>query len=403
MKIFVKKSNLKISYFFSLFMSRQYKRICYINPGINTKRPISYIMNNLKKKRYIVSVFTPRKKKELKKKDSRHYDDFKGINLITYPVWTKSSGYSWPIPTNLEFFKKCWKILKENDIIHAWVPFYPNTFIICLLKLLFFKKKKLVLTMDTIPSYSFKVSSKLDVFFKIFFKILGKLVFIASNYITVYGRSLIKYADKAGVPKRKIRITPTGIDLTPKTPDKNIKEIFNILKNEKIILFIGLLNKRKGIDLILKTAKLLKNENIKFILIGDGPERKRSIQKASTLGLGEIILFVGNRLDVHNFYGHADIFFLPSRGEGLAGVLMEAMVFQVPIVTSNIAGTRDLINHLKNGLLCETENYICYARSIKKLLRDEDLRNQFIKNSLDKIQAKFLWKKNIKNFERLYQ
>ncbi|MFX1573973.1 MAG: glycosyltransferase family 4 protein [Promethearchaeota archaeon] len=384
-------------------MSRKYKRICYINPGINTKRPIAYIMNNLKKKEYHISIFTPRKKSELKKIFSRHYDDFKGIHLITYPVWTKSSGYSWPIPINLEFFKKCWKILKENDIVHAWVPFYPNTFMVCLIKLLFFNKKKLILTMDTIPSYSFKVSSKLDVIFKIFFKTLGKLVFTASNYITIYGRSLIKYADKAGVPKRKIKITPTGIDLIPKTPDKNIKKIFNILENEKIILFIGLHNKRKGIDLILKTAFLLKNENIKFLLIGDGPERKKSMDKALTLGLEEKILFIENRLDVHNFYGQADIFFLPSRGEGLAGVLMEAMVFQVPIVASNIAGTRDLINHFKNGLLCETENYICYARSIKKLLRDEDLRNKFIKNSLDKIQAKFLWERNIKNFEWLYQ
>lgn len=124
-------------------MSKQYKRICFVNTGIHVRRPISAIMNILKEKEYIVSILTPRRKSDIKRKDSRHYDDFKGIDLLTYPIWTKSSGYIWPIPINWDFFKKCWKILKENDLIQVWVPFYPNTFTICMLKILFFKKKKI--------------------------------------------------------------------------------------------------------------------------------------------------------------------------------------------------------------------------------------------------------------------
>ncbi|MFX1470497.1 MAG: glycosyltransferase family 4 protein [Promethearchaeota archaeon] len=357
----------------------------------------------MKTKEFLVSLFTPRKKNEIIRENTRHYDDFEGINVIRYPVWTKSSGFSWAIPINLEFFKKCWKILKENEIFHVWVPFYPNTFIMCMLKLLFFKKKKIILTMDTIPAYSFKFSSILDNIFQLFFKTLGKLVFLASNYITLYGESMIKYAYKAGVPKRKIRITPTGIDLITKPSDKDIKKIYKINKDEKIILFVGLLNSRKGIDLILKTAKLLKDQSIKFILVGNGPERKNLLQNISKYGLNQKVLSVGNRLDVHNFYRCADIFFLPSRGEGLAGVLMEAMIFQVPIITSDIAGTRDLIKHLDNGLLCKTENCICYARSIKKLLKNENLRKKFLKNSLEKIKNNFSWEKSMKNFEGLYE
>ena len=116
-----------------------------------------------------------------------------------------------------------------------------------------------------------------------------------------------------------------------------------------------------------------------------------------------MFLFTGNRLDVHNFYDQADLFFLPSRGEGLAGVLMEAMIHQVPIVTSNIAGTRDLINNLENGLLCETENYRCYANSIKRLLSDKDLQYKFKQKGIERIKSNFLWENNIKNFERLYR
>ncbi len=383
-------------------MGKQIKRICYVNPGINVKRPISFLMNKLKNKRYTVTILTPKKKYEIKRENTRYYDDFKGINLLTYPIWTKSSGFIWPIPINLDFFRKCWKVLRENDIIHIWTAFYPNTLITCLLKLLFFKKKTLILTMDTFPAYSFKVSAILDILFKLYFKTIGKIAFFAANYITIYGKSFLKYAKKVGIPKRKIRITPTGIESTPKTSDKNIRVLFNINSNEKIVLYVGLHNKRKGIDLIIKTANILKSENIKFVLVGDGPARLNSIKKASKMGLHKKVLFTGNRFDVYNFYNQADVFFLPSRGEGLAGVLMEAMIYQVPIVTSNIPGTRDLVNHLENGLLCETENYRCYAESIKRILQDDKLSNRFKINGLNKMRTKFLWENNIKKYELLY-
>ena len=385
-------------------MGKYYKKICYVNPGINIRRPISFIMNSLKQENYEVSILTPRHKSSIERLKTRHYDDFKGINLLTYPIITKSSGFIWPIPISWDFFKKCWRILKENDIIHVWVPFYPNTFIVCLLKILFFKKKTLILTMDTFPSYSFKVSPILNVLFKLYYKTVGKIPIFASNYVGVYGKSFVKHAKKVGIPAEKIKVLPTGINLNPKTSDINIRELYDIKKDEKIVLFVGLCNKRKGIDIIIKTAYALRDDNnIKFVLVGEGPEREKSIDIASNLGLKEKIIFAGKRMDVHNFYNQADVFILPSRGEGLAGVLMEAMVYQVPIVTSDIAGTRDLIRHLENGLLCDAEDYKCYSRSIKTLLLDEELRKTFKKNGLNVIKSKFLWKININRFKSIYR
>jgi glycosyltransferase involved in cell wall biosynthesis len=383
-------------------MGKKLKRICYVNPGINIRRPISFIMNSLKKKGYKISILTPRKKHAGKREKTRHYDEFESINVLTYPVWTKNSGFIWPIPTNIDFFKKCWKVLKENDIIQVWVPFYPNTFITCLLKLLFFKEKTLILTMDTFPAYSFKTFPALDILFKIFFKTVGKVAFFASNYICIYGKSFLKYSKKAGVPQNKIRITPTGISLNVKPAEINIRKLFSIEENDRIILFVGLHNNRKGIDLIIKTASFLQDDTIKFILVGDGPERETGIKLVKDLKLDKNVIFIGTRLDVHNFYNNADIFFLPSRGEGLAGVLMEAMVYQVPIVTSNIAGTRDLVKHMNNGLLCEIEDYRCYARNIEKLLVKPDLIKKFKLNGLKMIENYYLWDKNIKKFEKIY-
>ena len=384
-------------------MVEKLKRICFFNPVINVKRPISSIMNLLKEKNYKVSLIIPRRKLDNKRKSTRYYDDFRGIKLYDYPVWTSSSGYAWPIPISMEFLKKTWKILRENDIIHLWVPFYPNSLIICLLKLLFFKKKTLILTMDTFPSYSFKLSSLFDPIFKIFYRTIGKLSFIASNYITIYGESMIKYAKKAGLPSNKIVITPTGINLRLKDSNLDIREELKLNQDVKIVLFIGLINFRKGVDTILRTARLIEEKNIKFILVGDGPERQNLKKLISQDGLQDKIYLMGTRLDVHNFYNQADVFFLPSKGEGLAGVLMEALTYKLPVITSDIAGTRDIITNMENGILCDVEDAHAYSNAIKELLKNESLREKFKANGIKSIKEKFLWKNNIKNFENLYK
>ncbi len=377
--------------------------VCYINPGINLKRPISEIAEILKKTSYDIKILTPRIQKVKTRTHTRHYDSLKNIKIETYPAYTRTYGYGWPIPISYEFIKKSWKILKENDIIHMWVPFYSSSFIILLLKLLFFKKTKLILTLDTIPAYSFSLSNKIDPLFKLFYRTIGKIPFFAASYISLYAESMRKYAEKAGIPKRKIVITPTGINIDAKKSDKDIRSELDIKKGEKIVLFVGLHNHRKGIDLIYNIAQKLKDQNITFVMVGEGVEREKYIDKTDRTGLKNRFRFTGIRRDIHNFYNQADIFVLPSRGEGLAGVLMEAMIYQLPIVTSDIAGTRDLVTHMENGLLCKMEDIDCYTQSILRLLKDNDLRMHFKENGLKRIEQHFLWSNNIKTFERLYR
>jgi len=377
--------------------------IVFINPKKNIRRPISAISNLLKTRGFNVSIFTPRSRKHITREKTRHYDEYENIDVITYPMWTPTKGFTWPIPINLEFIRKGVNIFKQNDIIHLWVPFYINTFVLCLFKLLFFKKKKLILTMDTFPGYSFETSPILNILFKIFFNTLCKIAFLAADCCTIYGKSFLKYAKKAGVPRKKILVLPTGIDKNKQITTKDIKTELNINKNEHIVLFVGLLNKRKGIDLILKTALNLKSSPIKFLIIGSGPYKEKAEKLILKYQLNEKILLLGRKLDVQNYYHDADVFFLPSRGEGLAGVLLEAMLYEVPIVTSEVPGTIDLITHMENGLMCEKENYNCYAESIKKLLNEGTLKNQLINNASSTIQHKFVWDDIIEKYIKLYK
>jgi len=383
-------------------------RICFVNPPVLLKRPISEISYNLMKKGYKTSLLIP--KKLFKKRDaSLHHSRLaEKSNIYTYsiinPPFIKAEQ---PIPITPIFCINTLKALKDNDIIHMWVPYYLTSLKITFAKKLFFPKKKLILTMDTVPGYSFSMGKFWDRAFKTYNKLFGWLLFRTPDIITLYGKSLFPYALKAGIPKEKIRVIPTGIDI----PKYNLKDInknrtclrkeLGISSEKKIVLYAGLLVPRKGIDKIIKVAHKLRKEDVVFLLAGDGPKRKEYEDKVKELKLEKKVLFLGWRTDMHKLYQASDALLLPAEGEGLPGVVMEAMSYKVPCVASNIPCIPDLIENGKSGFLCAKDDIDEFARRTKELLRNKNLRERMGSEALKKIKS-FEWSKVMQRYEGLY-
>ncbi|MHA1252163.1 MAG: glycosyltransferase, partial [Candidatus Helarchaeota archaeon] len=135
---------------------------------------------------------------------------------------------------------------------------------------------------------------------------------------------------------------------------------------------------------------------------GDGPEKKNLKKKIEKYKLNNKVILTGFRKDVYNFYHDSDVFILPSKGEGIPGVLLESMLYGIPIIASNIYGIRDLIKNNFNGFLCESNNINEFVNKIKILLENEELGKIFKENSKKKIFNEFLWAKIIKLYENLY-
>ncbi|MFX1256316.1 MAG: glycosyltransferase [Promethearchaeota archaeon] len=375
------------------------KKICFSCPTLLLRRPIAEIIPYLK--RCKVSLFTPR---DLIRGFLKiHYNKFKNVKILKYSIINPPFLSSeWPIPVSPIFIIRMLKLLKKNDIIHMWVPFYIGNSLLAILKKLFFPSKKLYLTMDTFPGISFRMGKIKDILFRLYYNTLGKIVFSAADKIILYGTSMIKFAFQAGILKNKIKIIPSGVNVKVKSKEKDIKKEFKIKKEDLIVLFVGLINERKGVDIFIKTAYKLKNQNIIFFIVGDGPKRKDYEKLVEKYGLKDKVIFTGFRKDIHNFYNEADLFFLPSRGEGLAGVIMESFVHEVPVVSSDIAGTRDLIKNNENGFLCKSENISCFSKKIEILLKDKSLRKKFIDKSKEIIETRYNWKVIIEKILRLY-
>ncbi len=343
-----------------------------MNPALLLRRPIAEIIGQVSKDNEVGLLIPKKIGKPLD--NSLHYSKLpNNVKVYTYSIIQPPGPYEWPIPITPMFFIQLMRVLWKYDILHMWAQFYLSNLIVALFS--FFSTNKLILTMDTIAGYSFSAGKTYDNFFQWYYRLFGWVIFGAPSAITLYGKSLIPFSKKAGVPQSKLFVISTGINMAKKKMGdrKKIRKEFK-LKDEFIIMYGGILVPRKGIDTFLKTVAKLKNENIKVILVGDGPNRREYEKLSKKLKIEDKVIFTGFRKDIIDFYACADVFLFPSRGEGLPGVVMESQVFKVPVVTSNIPCIPDLIKDGESGFLCDMEDVNCFSKKVLELIRSHDKR-----------------------------
>jgi glycosyltransferase involved in cell wall biosynthesis len=116
---------------------------------------------------------------------------------------------------------------------------------------------------------------------------------------------------------------------------------------------VGWLTAQKDFQCLLDAFALLQREmpGLRLLIVGDGEQRPFLEEKVRRLGSAERVSFLGQRPDVITFLNQIDVFVLPSRWEGLPTVVLECMAAGVPIIASDIPGTRELVSHGVTGWL----------------------------------------------------
>lgn len=134
---------------------------------------------------------------------------------------------------------------------------------------------------------------------------------------------------------------------------------------------VGRLTTQKGYTYLMRAApRILAHCPEAHILVaGDGELRGALEQEARSLGVGDKVHFLGVRTDVGEIYQAMDLFVLPSLWEGLPTVVLEAMAYGVPVVATDIAGTRDLLADQHNGWLARPADADDLARAVVEALQ----------------------------------
>jgi phosphatidylinositol alpha-mannosyltransferase len=174
-------------------------------------------------------------------------------------------------------------------------------------------------------------------------------------------------------------IIPNGIDLERFSPDVPPLDRFNDGKIN--ILFVGRLEKRKGLGYLLKAYQQVKREfpASRLVIVGPGTRLRKKYERWIKRNHLEDIIFAGriSQEELPRYYKTADIFCSPATGrESFGIVLLEAMAVGKPIVATGIEGYASVMTHGKEGLLVPPKDDKALAQALLSLMTDEPLRQQ---------------------------
>ena len=184
--------------------------------------------------------------------------------------------------------------------------------------------------------------------------------------------------------------------------DKKLEE--ELLK-EKYCISVGRLSEPKDYKTTIQAFKILKERGIKekLFIIGDGDLKEKLNKLIKELELEEQVFLLGMKENPYLYMKNADILIHSSRKEGFPMVLLEGMCVGVPIICSNFkTGAYELIEKERNGEIFEIANYEELANKVESLLKNNELRKNYIEKS-KKFTERFYIEKIINKYKNFIE
>lgn len=186
---------------------------------------------------------------------------------------------------------------------------------------------------------------------------------------------------------------------------KNLKT--DLISPKTIVIgTIGRLTYQKGQEYFIDMAKLLiddfKNVNFRFEIYGRGENYEMLKNLILKYNLGNKVFLLNYSENIAKVMNNFDIFVLSSRYEGIPYVLLEAMSAKLPIVSTDVGGISELIQNNINGILVEKENAKLLKEAVKKLILNEELRENLSSKAYRDFKEIWTIDKTIQNIENIY-
>lgn len=184
--------------------------------------------------------------------------------------------------------------------------------------------------------------------------LFSRLTNFLVDSIVVNSEDLKKFVIKTQkVSDRMVRVIPNAIETEEMKVNRQPKEIRSELEieNEKfLVVSCGRLHKQKGYDLLIEIAKKINSEpfisnSVMFVIIGDGEEHNKLIRRLKDYRLENVVKFIGYKENVYDYINACDLFLLTSLWEGSPNVLLEALYFNKPVISTEVCGVREIIGN----------------------------------------------------------
>ena len=191
---------------------------------------------------------------------------------------------------------------------------------------------------------------------------IGSRILAASTKVIAVSESVAAHVIELGASPEKVVVIPNGVDTNRFRPTHE--------RRSNQIAFVGRLVSNKGSEDALEAFAKLGRSDWQLVFVGDGPMRRRLEHKASELGVGGSVQFLGARNDVPALLSRSAIVVRPSLTEGRSLTILEAMASGACVVASDIVPNRELIRHGVTGILTPVGDRLLLAEALRMLVDD---------------------------------
>lgn len=250
-----------------------------------------------------------------------------------------------------------------------------------------------------------------DLFVTLYRKTVERWLVKRMDRIVTLSPSDAEYVSMFGVNREKISIIPNAIraeDFLHQTArDTTGFEKAYGLEGKKRVLFVGQISTRKGVDTLVRAVDRIVNgqgrDDLVFLFIGEGDYRDKAQELARRYHIDDHVRFPGKVgfNDLVSAYASSDAYVLPSLSEGMPTVILEAMFFGLPVITTDLPCLRD--NFGDHAVLVPPGDNGALARAITGLLDDAPRCRHLSARGRELVRSNYTWDRVVLDYERLYE
>jgi len=369
----------------------------YIPQKNGVATAIKLYRDEMKKLGHNVYLFVPQYSINFK----RHEEDIFEFPAVKY-AFEKEQRIAIPVSNNLFKIKNL-----ELDVIHSHSPFTMGVFSNAVSGLL---KIPIVGTHHTMYEHYLHyvpqiVRPSVDQTKKMIKRWCMKL-----NKVIAPTDNIRDELIEFGVPTEHVVTIPTGID-TDRFEEETVYDIrkeYNITDEHKIILFVGRLAKEKNIDFLIEVFDeyVKKDKNARFVIVGDGNERKHLEKIVEDKNLKNEVIFTGAlpREKVIDVYKEADLFIFASYTETQGLVVLEAMAAGTPVVALGKMGVYDLMkDDTTGGIMIKELDKNDFLNAVDLLLNNDEKYTFYSERGKSFVRTNFSITTNVEKIIEIYK
>jgi glycosyltransferase involved in cell wall biosynthesis len=207
-------------------------------------------------------------------------------------------------------------------------------------------------------------------------------------------------------PRNRLFTIPNGVDVDRfggRGKREAARAGLGLVPGARVVVVVAKLFAQKGHSVLLEalTSTRLRSDDA-VLFVGDGPERESLEQLATQWDLAAV-RFLGNRPDVPQLLAASDLFVLPSLWEGLPMALLEGMATGLPVIATDVAGSRQVVVPRESGLLVPPGDPYALASAMTHLLDDDAERVRLGRAARERVEAEFSAARQAKRHAEAYE